>query len=401
MIMAKSKVLIVFGTRPEAIKLAPIIKRLKARSSKLEPVVCVTAQHREMLDQVLRLFKIAPDYDLDLMKKDQTLFDITAEGLKRIRGVLEKEKPDLILVQGDTTTTFVAGLAAYYLKIRLAHLEAGLRTADKYNPFPEEMNRKLTDCLADLYFAHTAKAKENMIREGISPKNIFVTGNTVVDALLMTLEEQKKKEILTGIEWHFIEKYGISFEERKTLLVTCHRRESFGKDLESICIGLKRIAKSRADVQLIYPLHLNPNVQKPVRRVLGGMENVHLIEPLDYSSFVWVMNRAYLILTDSGGIQEEAPSLGKPILVMRKTTERTEGIEAGTAKLIGTDSKNILDEAMKLICDKRLYEEMTKAANPYGDGKASERIYDILLDRMSNPVKPSRRRIETRGADET
>ena len=399
--MTKSKVLIVFGTRPEAIKLAPIIKRLKAGSSKFEPVVCVTAQHREMLDQALRLFRIDPDYDLDLMKKDQTLFDITAEGLKRIRGVLEKEKPDLILVQGDTTTTFVAGLAAYYLKIRLAHLEAGLRTADKYNPFPEEMNRKLTDCLADLYFVHTAKARENLIREGIPPGIIFVTGNTVVDALLMTLEEQKKKEIQKGMERLFIEKYGISFEERKTLLITCHRRESFGKDLESICIGLKRIAKSRADVQLIYPVHLNPNVQKPVKRVLGGMENVHIIEPLDYSSFVWVMNRAYLILTDSGGIQEEAPSLGKPILIMRKTTERTEGIEAGTAKLIGTESKSILDETMKLICDKRRYEEMTKAVNPYGDGKASERIYDILLDRISNPVKPSRRRIETRGADGT
>lgn len=399
--MAKSKVLIVFGTRPEAIKLVPIIKRLQAGSSKLEPVVCVTAQHREMLDQALRLFKIDPDYDLDLMKKNQTLFDITAEGLKRIRGVFEKEKPDLILVQGDTTTTFVASLAAYYLKITLAHLEAGLRTADKYNPFPEEMNRKLTDCLADIYFAHTVKARENLIREGVPPGIIFVTGNTVVDTLLMTLEEQKKKEIQKGMERHFIEEYGISFEERKTLLITGHRRESFGKDFESICTGLKRIAESRADVQLIYPVHLNPNVQKPVRRILGRIENVYLIEPLDYSSFVWIMSRAYLILTDSGGIQEEAPSLGKPILVMRKTTERTEGIEAGTAKLIGTVSKNILDEAMKLICDKRLYEEMTKAANPYGDGKASERIYDILLDRMSNPVKPSRRRTRTRGSDET
>lgn len=399
--MAKSKVLIVFGTRPEAIKLAPIINRLKAGSSKLKPVVCVTAQHREMLDQALKLFKIDPDYDLDLMKKDQTLFDITAEGLKRIRSVLEKEKPNLILVQGDTTTTFIASLAAYYLKIRLAHLEAGLRTADKYNPFPEELNRRLTDCLADLYFAHTAKARDNLVREGVAPGIIFVTGNTVVDALLMILKDQKNNEIQKEMELHFYEKYGISFKERITLLITCHRRESFGKDITSICIGLKRIAKSRADVQLIYPVHLNPNVQNPVRRILGGMENVHLIEPLDYSSCVWVMNRAYLILTDSGGIQEEAPSLGKPILVMRKTTERTEGIEAGTAKLIGTNSKNIFDETMKLIYEKKLYEEMAKAANPYGDGKASERIYNVLLGQMSNLAKPSWRRIRARGADET
>ncbi len=399
--MAKSKALIVFGTRPEAIKLAPVIRRLKTRNSNLEPVVCVTAQHREMLDQALKLFKIVPDYDLDLMKKDQSLFDITAEGLKKLRGVLEKEEPDLIIVQGDTTTTFVAGLAAYYLKIRVAHLEAGLRTADRYNPFPEEMNRKLTDCLTDLYFAHTARAKDNLIREGISPTDIFVIGNTIVDALLMTLEDQKEKKIQKRIEENFEEKYGISFGERKTLLITCHRRESFGQDFESICVGLKRIAKSRADVQLIYPVHPNPNVQKPVRRVLGGMENVHLIEPLDYFSFVWLMNRAFLILTDSGGIQEEAPSLGKPVLVMRKTTERTEGLEAGTAKLIGTGSKDIVDEATKLICDKRQYERMAKAANPYGDGKASDRIYQILLDRLSNPGYPSWRRTRARGADHT
>jgi UDP-N-acetylglucosamine 2-epimerase (non-hydrolysing) len=397
----RKKVFIVFGTRPEAIKLAPVIKRLKARGSNLEPVVCVTAQHREMLDQALGLFRIEPDHDLDLMKKGQTLFDLTSEGLKKIRGVLEKEKPDLVLVQGDTTTTFVASLAAYYLKIGLAHLEAGLRTADKYSPFPEEMNRKLTDCLADLYFAHTVRARDQLIGEGVPPWIIFVTGNTVVDALLMTLEGQKNKEFQKKIERRFEEKYGISFENQKTILITGHRRESFGKDFESICAGLKAIAKSRADVQLIYPVHLNPNVQKPVRRVLGATGNVHLIEPLDYSSFVWLMNRSYLILTDSGGIQEEAPSLGKPILVMRKTTERTEGIEAGTARLVGTDSKNIFEEAMKLICDKAKYEKMTKTANPYGDGKASERIYEILFDRLSKPAKPSRRGARARGADAT
>jgi len=376
------KVLITFGTRPEAIKLAPVIKKLKSKNSRLKPIICITAQHREMLDQVLKIFRIKPDYDLNLMKEDQTLFDITAEGLKKMEGVLLKEKPEIVLVQGDTTTTFVASLAAYYLKIKIGHVEAGLRTHDKFNPFPEEINRRLTDCLSDLFFVHTTKAKENLIKECVTPEKIFVTGNTVIDALSMTLEKQRNKETQIRIEQSFLKEHGIPFDGRKIILITGHRRESFGKDFESICIGLKKIAKSRSDMQLVYPVHLNPKVQKPVKKILSGIENIHLIEPLDYSSFVWLMNRAYLILTDSGGIQEEAPALGKPILVMRKTTERPEGIEAGTARLVGTDSENIFYETMKLLSDKKQYENMAKALNPYGDGKASERIYKILVEQL-------------------
>ncbi len=374
------KILVVFGTRPEAIKLAPVIKKLKAGGSKLESVVCVTAQHREMLDHVLDLFDISPDYDLDIMKKNQSLFDITAEGLRKLENVLEKERPDIILVQGDTTTTFLASLAGYYLKIEIGHIEAGLRTYDKYNPFPEEMNRRLADCLADLYFVHTPRAKENLLREGVDERKIFITGNTVIDALLMTVEKQKNITKQREIEQRFLVKYGIFLNSKRIVLVTGHRRESFGKELENICLGLKKIAQKTNDIQIVYPVHLNPHVQKPVKKILSGMSNVYLIAPQDYSFFVWLMNQAYLILTDSGGIQEEAPSLGKPVLVMRKTTERIEGIEAGNARLIGTDSENIFSETMKLLHDKGEYERMSKAVNPYGDGKASEKIYDVLVN---------------------
>jgi len=371
-------ILIIFGTRPEAIKMAPVIIKLRAKSKELRTIVCVTAQHREMLDQVLDIFQIRPDYDLGIMKQNQSLFDVTVNGLKKLENILKKEKPDIILVQGDTTTTFIASLAAYYLKIKIGHIEAGLRTKDKFNPFPEEINRRLTDCLADMYFVHTKKAKENLLKEGVDKGKIFLTGNTVIDALQMIVKKQNNKKIQKEIEQRFFSNYGISFDNRKLILVTGHRRESFGRDFENICKGLKKIALSNQDIQIIYPVHLNPNVQNPVRKILSGMSNVHLIEPLDYSTFVWLMNRAYLILTDSGGIQEEAPSLGKPVLVMRKKTERTEGIEAGTAKLVGTDSEKIYSEAIKLLKNIRLYQKMSKAVNPYGDGKAAERIIKAL-----------------------
>lgn len=334
----------IFGTRPEAIKMAPVVHELQKYSDWIESRVCVTGQHRGMLDQVLNLFGIEPDYDLDTMKENQTLFDITVEGLRKLEDILKKEKPDIILVQGDTTTTLIASLAAYYLKIRVGHVEAGLRTKDKFNPFPEEINRRLTDSLADLYFAPTVRAKDNLLKEGIDKERIFVTGNTVVDALLMTIERQKDERIQRKLEKGFLKDYGMSLDNRKLILVTGHRRESFGKGFDDICRGLKKIAQYNNGLQIIYPVHLNPNVQNPVRKILGEVKNVHLIEPLDYFSFVWLMNRSNLILTDSGGVQEEAPSLGKPVLVMRKTTERPEGIEAGTARLVGTNSKRIFSE---------------------------------------------------------
>lgn len=358
--------------------MAPIISKLRAKSRELRTVVCVTAQHREMLDQVLKIFAIKPDYDLNIMKKDQSLFDVTADGLKKLERVLRKERPDIILIQGDTTTTFIASLAAYYLGIKIGHIEAGLRTNDKYSPFPEEINRRLTDCLADLYFVHTKKAKDNLMREGVENNKIFLTGNTVIDALLMITKRQGNKRIQKEIEHRFFKEYDISFNDKKLILVTGHRRESFGKDFENICRGLKKIAVKNKDVQIVYPVHLNPNVQRPVKKILSNMSNIHLIEPIDYFNFVWLMNKAYLILTDSGGIQEEAPSLGKPVLVMRKKTERTEGIEAGTAKLVGTSNARIYSETTTLLRDSSAYWKMAKAINPYGDGKAAQRIVGIL-----------------------
>jgi UDP-N-acetylglucosamine 2-epimerase (non-hydrolysing) len=316
------------------------------------------------------------------MKVNQSLFDITSKGLKGLESVLIKESPSLILVQGDTTTTFIASLAAYYLKIKVGHIEAGLRTNDKYSPFPEEINRKLTDCLADYYFVHTEKARKNLLNEGVSEKIIFKTGNTVIDALFMVTRMQKNPDIRIRLEKTFKNKYGISFDTRKIILVTGHRRESFGKEFENICNGLKKIAVENKDVQIIYPVHLNPNVQRPVKKILSNLSNVYLIEPLDYFTFVWLMNKAYLILTDSGGIQEEAPSLGKPVLVMRRKTERTEGIDAETAKLVGTSSENIYNETSKLLSDTKAYQEMSKAINPYGDGKAAERIIKIITEQL-------------------
>ena len=369
------KVLTVFGTRPEAIKLAPVIKELE-KHPEFESRVCVTAQHREMLDQVLELFEIKPDWDLNLMRKGQSLFDITADGLRALEPVLKEEKPDVVLVHGDTTTTFVASLAAYYLKIKIGHVEAGLRTYDKYNPFPEEMNRRLADTLCDLYFAPTELAKQNLLREGVPVEKVFVTGNTVIDALflILSLESQAGGQQL-------LQTIGLKTQDSRLILVTGHRRESFGAGFEHICKGLRKIAEHYDDVQIVYPVHLNPNVQEPVHRILSGIDNVHLIEPLEYSPFAFLMNKAYLILTDSGGIQEESPALGKPVLVMREKTERPEAIEAGTARLVGTDSERIFTETQRLLDNADEYHKMARAINPFGDGKAAERIVQILLKR--------------------
>jgi len=372
------KVLFIFGTRPEAIKLAPVIKELKKNRFFFKTIICVTAQHRQMLDQILNVFNITPDYDLNIMQQNQSLFDVTLNCLKNLEFVLRKERPDIILVQGDTTTCFIASLAAYYLKVKIGHIEAGLRTSDKYNPFPEEMNRRLTDQLADIHFAPTFLARENLLKEGIPQSKIYITGNTVIDALIFILNKQKNKRVQKLISNNLFSKYKISFDNRKLILVTSHRRENFGKELESICLGIKRIALNNKNIQIIYPVHLNPNVQNPVKKILGDVENIHLLEPLDYFSFVWILNKSYFILTDSGGIQEEAPSLGKPVLIMRKRTERFEGINSGIAKIVGTSPDAIYTEATKLLENPSLYKFMSRAKNPYGDGKASKRICSIL-----------------------
>jgi UDP-N-acetylglucosamine 2-epimerase (non-hydrolysing) len=375
------KTLTIFGTRPEAIKLAPVLKELQ-KFPEIESRVCVTAQHRGMLDQVLKIFEIQPNCDLNLMRPNQTLYQLTADLIVHLEPILQKEKPEIVITQGDTATTFMASLAAYYAQIRVARVEAGLRTGDKYNPFPEEVYRRCADQLADFHFAPTERAKENLLREGISPEIIFVTGNTVIDALQQIWALVKDvdfrerfpvpKEILSQIKQ----------SEKKLVLVTGHRRESFGPEFESICLGLRKIAQSHPDVVLIYPVHLNPNVRAPVQKILSQTDRVFLIEPLDYEKFVWLMGRAFLILTDSGGIQEEAPALGKPVLVMRKVTERPEALEAGTAKLVGTDSEKIFRETQRLLEDQTAYEKMARAVNPFGDGHAAERIVKILRERL-------------------
>ena len=365
------RILFFFGTRPEAIKLAPLIKELQKYPERFDVTVCVTAQHREMLDQVLNFFEIKPDFDLNIMRPDQNLFDITTEALKGIREVIVTSKPSWLIVQGDTTTTFVGALAAFYEKVKVAHIEAGLRSFNKYAPFPEEINRVLTTHLSDLHFAPTSRAKENLLKEAVSEDKIFVVGNTSIDALFLCLRKISKK----GAEdfGHF---KSINFE-KKIILVTCHRRESFGEPFENICCALKSIAENN-DVEIIYPVHLNPNVREPVFKILNDMPNIHLIQPIDYPSFVWLMNRSYIILTDSGGVQEEAPSLGKPVLVMRSVTERTEGIDTGTAKVVGTDKDRIVSETLKLLGNGKEYDRMARAVNPYGDGNACTRIREIF-----------------------
>ncbi|KEA50390.1 UDP-N-acetylglucosamine 2-epimerase [Mangrovibacter sp. MFB070] len=368
------KVLTVFGTRPEAIKMAPLVHAL-GNDPFFESKVCVTAQHREMLDQVLHLFSITPDYDLNIMQPGQGLTEITCRILEGLKPILMSYQPDVVLVHGDTTTTMATSLAAFYQRIPVGHVEAGLRTGDLYSPWPEEANRTLTGRLAHYHFAPTDNARQNLLHENVSDRHIFVTGNTVIDALLSVSDRALQDSALRQrMEKH----YPFLNKEKKTILVTGHRRESFGRGFEQICHALADIAANWPDVQIVYPVHLNPNVSEPVTRILGHVENVALIEPQDYLPFVWLMNHAWLILTDSGGIQEEAPSLGKPVLVMRDTTERPEAIDAGTVKLVGTDKNNIVAAVTQLLTQDAAYQQMSKAHNPYGDGMACQRILTAL-----------------------
>lgn len=367
------KVLSVFGTRPEAIKMAPVVKALKAHPE-INSRVCVTAQHREMLDQVLSLFDILPDHDLDIMASGQDLYDVTTRILLGLRDVLRTEKPDIVLVHGDTATTFAASLAAFYEKIPVGHVEAGLRTGDLQSPWPEEANRRLTGVLTNYHFAPTANSQQSLLKETVPEDAIYITGNTVIDALLMVRDQIEADTSLKDR----LEKalpYGLT---RRMVLVTGHRRESFGGGFERICQALAELAKTYPDTDIVYPVHLNPNVQEPVKRILAGLGNVYLIPPQDYLPFVSLMSRAEIILTDSGGIQEEAPSLGKPVLVMRDTTERPEAVEAGTVKLVGTQTKTIVSEVSKLLTDSNVWQEMSCAHNPYGNGDASQLIASIL-----------------------
>ncbi|GAB2885746.1 non-hydrolyzing UDP-N-acetylglucosamine 2-epimerase [Microbulbifer echini] len=370
------KVLIVFGTRPEAIKMAPLALKLHG-DPRFDINVCVTAQHREMLDQVLSLFELKPDFDLNLMKPGQDLTDVTAGILQGMRNVLAEAKPDIVLVHGDTATTFATTLAAYYQQIPVGHVEAGLRTGNLYSPWPEEANRKLTGALAEKHFAPTENSKKNLLNEGVAENKIFVTGNTVIDALL---EVVRKLDSDQSFSEELARKFIFLDDARKLILVTGHRRESFGDGFERICQALAATAKAHPDTQIVYPVHLNPNVREPVNRLLKGIDNIHLIEPLDYLPFVYLMNRANIILTDSGGIQEEAPSLGKPVLVMRDTTERPEAVAAGTVKLVGTEVGVITRELNSLLTDREAYKKMSFAHNPYGDGEACNRIVEALID---------------------
>ena len=369
------KVLIVFGTRPEAIKMAPVVSAL---SDKLNVKVCVTAQHREMLDQVLGLFDITPDYDLNIMKPGQDLFDVTSNVLNGIKQVLTKDCPDVVLVHGDTTTTMATAIAAFYLQIPVGHVEAGLRTYNLKSPFPEEFNRQLTTRIAQLHFAPTQNARQNLLNEQITDSQIYVTGNTVIDALLLIVEKAR----LTNFSDVILENMPFLQGEMKSasriILVTGHRRENFGQGFEEICQALRDIAINNPNVQIVYPVHLNPNVREPVNRILSNIDNVYLVEPMEYLFFIKLMDISYLILTDSGGIQEEAPSLGKPVLVMRNTTERPEAVDAGTVKLVGTDKNKIVKMVNQLLTDKDEYQKMSKAHNPYGEGLASRTICKVL-----------------------
>lgn len=371
------KILIVFGTRPEAIKMAPLVKEFQKYPDTFETKVCVTAQHRQMLDQVLNLFEIVPDFDLDVMKPNQDLYDITANVLVGLKEVIQTFTPDILLVHGDTTTTFAASLAAYYQKVAIAHVEAGLRTHNLYSPWPEEANRHLTSVLASYHFAPTNESKENLCRENIDSKHIFVTGNTVIDALFLTRDKiynnpALKKALLAKINLSF------DMETTQFILVTGHRRENFGQGFLNICEALRTIALNNPSLHIIYPVHLNPNVQKPVLSLLSDISNIHLIDPLEYEAFTLLMDLSYLILTDSGGVQEEAPSLGKPVLVMRETTERPEALKAGTVKLVGTDTAVIIAEVQHLLDSNEAYIKMSQAHNPYGNGQACQAIVERL-----------------------
>lgn len=369
------KILTVFGTRPEAIKMAPLVHALEA-DSHFDAKVCVTAQHREMLDQVLELFEIKPDFDLNIMKAGQTLNDVTTSILKGLRPVLEDFKPDVVLVHGDTATTFAASLAAYYQQINVGHVEAGLRTGNIYSPWPEEANRKLTSAITNYHFAPTEGSRDNLLKEGVLERDITVTGNTVIDALFWVREKLKQDRSLSD---SLSSMFDYLDPNKKLILVTGHRRESFGRGFERICEALRQIASEHPESQVLYPVHLNPNVQEPVKRLLQDLDNVFLIEPQQYLSFCYLMDRASIILTDSGGIQEEAPSLGKPVLVMRDTTERPEAVDAGTVRLVGTDTALIVDQVDLLLANPVEYQNMSKAHNPYGDGLACGRILKFLV----------------------
>ena len=372
-----NKVMFAFGTRPEAIKMAPLIKTFQADKDFVTKV-CVTAQHRQMLDQVLNIFDINPDYDLNIMKPGQDLFDVTANVLSGMKHVLSDFNPDIVLVHGDTTTTSACSLAAFYNKIKIGHIEAGLRTGNIYSPWPEEANRKITGVLADYHFAPTTSSENNLLKENINKKNILVTGNTVIDALYLMIEKIENDPRLKSRILELISSQYKLFDDKKIILVTGHRRENFGHGFRNICNALKTIADNNPDFDIVYPVHFNPNVQKPVREILSNAKNIHLIEPLSYECFIYMMSKSFFIITDSGGIQEEAPSLGKPVLVMRDSSERPEAIKAGTVKLVGTDYAKIIEESQKLIDDENEYNKMSKAYNPYGDGKASLKVLNFI-----------------------
>lgn len=372
--MKRKTILVVFGTRPEAIKMAPLVNQLLKITNDFNIKICVTAQHREMLDQVLNLFEIIPDFDLDIMEPGQDLFEVTAKILLKLKAVLDASSPDLVLVHGDTTTTLATTLASYYKQIPVGHVEAGLRTSNIYSPWPEEANRRITSTIAKWHFAPTQESKLNLVHEGIPEENIWVTGNTVIDALLLAVSNLNNNETYIkslSNQFNFID------PDKKLILVTGHRRESFGMGFENICIAIKQLSE-RKDVQICYPVHLNPNVQEPVKRLLSGQPNIHLIEPLDYLPFVYLMQKSHIILTDSGGIQEEAPSLGKPVLVLRENTERPEALLAGTIELVGTNVQKIVFHVNKLLDDRTHYQSMANAHNPYGDGTACQKIESIL-----------------------
>ena len=369
--MKKIRVMSVFGTRPEAIKMAPLIKELESREQ-IESIVCVTAQHREMLDQVMETFQINSDYDLNIMQQGQTLGDVTVRALSGLEKIIKECKPDIVLVHGDTTTTFAGGLAAFYNQVAIGHVEAGLRTYDKYSPFPEEMNRQMVDCMTDMFFAPTFLSKENLLKQNIEKNKIYVTGNTAIDAMSTTVDDNYSHPELDWIK-----------EGERMILLTAHRRENLGDPMRHIFKAIRRIVDEFKDVKVVYPIHMNPKVREVANEIFAGCNRVKLIEPLEVFDFHNFQNKSYMILTDSGGIQEEAPSLGKPVLVLRDTTERPEGIEAGTLKLVGTNEDVIYEETKKLLIDKKIYENMSKASNPYGDGQASKRIVDAIIEKFS------------------
>jgi UDP-N-acetylglucosamine 2-epimerase (non-hydrolysing) len=381
LIITMKKILFIFGTRPEAIKMAPLVKAFEADSSNFVTSTCITAQHRQMLDSVLNVFEIKADFDLNIMLPNQTLCDISAAMFLKLKNVLQQCKPDRVLVHGDTTTTFTASLAAFYNHIPVGHVEAGLRTYNMYSPYPEELNRQLTSKIANYHFAPTISSQQNLLKENIPAQQIVVTGNTVIDALQWVLARIKADPLRRQqLETHMTNILNMDLKRKRFILVTGHRRENFGNGFENICFALKQIAERQPEVDIIYPVHLNPNVREPVQRLLKEINNIHLIEPLDYEPFVYLMNQAYLVLTDSGGIQEEAPSLGKPVLLMRDTTERPEAVEAGTVKLVGTKSETIVTEVLDLLHKQNLYARMSKAHNPYGDGHACSRIVNALKE---------------------